>query len=447
VKPAPEHRAELLMGVAGLATYLASVLVANQAFHFAHLGTAVAILVGLIAINVGLAVSAPLWTAWRGVPALYGGLHAVVMTFLLHLLGRHRLGLLFIVYIFPVFHSAMLGGSERSVFVTANLCAVAYGALALAEVRGWLPGTDFPLPGGQEAALVLLGFLTLNFLAIYANRYGAQLRHFAGRLQQRVAERTAELTAVNQELGAKAQALEDKQEQLKTFVYIVTHDLKNPVSAVLLTADLLLGREGGALSAEGREDLERIVRLAGGTEDMIRDLLGLFRITSAPEAPGWVALDDLVGRALETLGPQVAVKGVRVDVGRLPRVWGQPGKLGAVVANLLSNAVKYVPADRGEIVVRGGVENGHVVVSVADNGIGIAAPYHRGIFELFGRVPAGEQQVDGQPAGGTGVGLAIVKRVVDAHHGTVAVESSPGAGSRFTVCLPGAPEPPEGPRA
>jgi signal transduction histidine kinase len=106
------------------------------------------------------------------------------------------------------------------------------------------------------------------------------------------------------------------------------------------------------------------------------------------------------------------------------------------VTNLLSNALKYVGTGRGRVEVSGVLDDGHVVLSVRDNGIGISPAYQRGIFDLFGRVPAPEQVVDGEAVGGTGVGLAIVKRIVEAHRGTVSVDSQPGAGSRFTIRLP-----------
>jgi signal transduction histidine kinase len=169
---------------------------------------------------------------------------------------------------------------------------------------------------------------------------------------------------------------------------------------------------------------------------MIRDLLGLFKITSTPEAPTRVDLRRLTARALESLAPQIAAKGTRVEVGDLPQVWGEEGKLAHVVANLLGNAVKYVPAGSGAVRVSGGRDDGHVVFHVEDNGIGIPAPYHEGIFNLFGRVPADAQRVDGQEVAGTGVGLAIVRGIVGAHGGVVTVESAPGQGSRFTVVLP-----------
>jgi signal transduction histidine kinase/protein-S-isoprenylcysteine O-methyltransferase Ste14 len=255
--------------------------------------------------------------------------------------------------------------------------------------------------------------------------------------QHEAVQATSErLKIANRDLEDKAEALERKQEELRQFVYTVTHDLKNPLGALQITADLLRESDGEAISEEGREHLERIARLAGGTEDMIRDLLGFFKITSTPEPPGWVDLRGLVDRTLETLHPQITTKRVAVQVGALPRVWGQSQKLAHVVSNLLSNAVKYVPAQTGEVRLAGEVLNGHVVFSVRDNGIGIPTAYHNGIFELFGRVPGKEQAVEGSVVAGTGVGLAIVKRIVEAHDGRVWVESAPGLGSRFVVQLP-----------
>jgi signal transduction histidine kinase len=424
-------RTAALIAAAGLATYLGFVAVTRNVFLF-DLADVTPLFVALILMNLLLAATARVWASWRRTIYAYEAFQVLMCTVILYRLGGLMMSSLLITYAFPVILAEMFH-SNSSVFVIANLSAVCYGALAwvqnekLAEV-----GID----AQQQIGFVLMAFLIFNSLAVYTNRYGYQLRNLARHLQEKVAERTAELTAVNRELAAKARALEAKQDELKTFVYTVTHDLKSPLSAILLTADLLLQREAGALGAESREDLERIVRLAGGTEDMIRDLLELFRITSQPEAATWVGLRALVDRALETLDPQIAAKRVRVEVGALPPVWGQPRKLAHVVTNLLSNALKYVPAGRGRVEISGAVENGSALLSVRDNGIGIPEPYHHGIFDLFGRVPGEEQVVDGQAVGGTGVGLAIVKRIVEAHRGSVSVESEPGIGSRFTVRLP-----------
>jgi PAS domain S-box-containing protein len=242
-----------------------------------------------------------------------------------------------------------------------------------------------------------------------------------------------------QQLAAYAAELEKRRQEIGAFIYTVTHDLKNPVNAILLTADLTLERESGALSEVGREHLRRIIHLADGADKMVRDLLGLVKITSGREEPTWVDLGAVVAQSLEGFGPQIAAKGVRVNVGALPLVWGQPAKLAHVVDNLLSNAIKYVPAGSGEVELSSRRENGAIVMCVRDNGVGIPRAYHQRIFKIFGRVPPDEQRVDDQAAMGTGVGLSIVKHIVERHGGSVSVDSEPGKGSRFYLRLPMGP--------
>jgi signal transduction histidine kinase len=428
---ASRARVAALIGAAGLATYFAYVVATRHIFLF-DVGSVAPLFCTLIATNLVLAATARRWASWRRAIYVYQALQVVACTVILHRLGGVMMGSLLITYAFPVILAEMFG-SDAGVFVTANVSASSYAAMAWVE-RAAL--SEVGIDTDQQVAFVVFAFLVLNFLALYTNRYGRQLRNLAHNLSEKVAERTAELTAVNAELAANARALEAKQEELRTFVYAVTHDLKSPLSAILLTADLLLQRDG-TFHPEARAELERIAHLADGTEDMIRDLLELFRITSLPEACTWVELDALVAEALERLRPQITAKRIQVAVAPLPRVWGQPRKLAHVVSNLLGNAVKYVPAGRGEIEVSGTSESGSVLLRVRDNGIGIAQAYHRGIFELFGRVPEQEQTVDGERVGGTGVGLAIVKRIVEAHRGSVTVVSTPGAGSDFEVRMPG----------
>ena len=429
---ASRARAAALIVAAGMTTLLAFVVATRNVFLF-DLTRVLPLLGGLILLNVVLSLTAPRWASWRRAIFVYQVVQIVAFTVILHRLGGLVMGILMITYAFPVIIGEMLLDSAGSVFAIANVCALCFAGMVWVENPSL---AELGVDTYQQRAFIVCMFLVLNFLALHTNRYGHQLRNLARHLQEKVAERTNALSAANERLAAQARALEEKQDELRSFVYTVTHDLKGPLSAILLTADLVLQRDGRSLGADGREDLDRIVRLAGGTEDMIRDLLEMFRITSLPEAAAWVDLDRVVAHALEVLGHQVAAKRVAVTVGALPSVWGQPKKLTHAVTNLLGNAVKYVEAGRGRIDVQGSRENGVVALSVSDNGIGIAAPYQRGIFELFGRVPPSEQLVDGRPVGGSGVGLAIVKRIVEAHHGTVSVDSAPGAGSRFTVRLP-----------
>jgi signal transduction histidine kinase len=413
-----EARRSMLMAAAALVPYFACVWLAADQFGI-RLRIVAPAFAAVVAIDLVLAASAPLWSRSRLVGVLYGCPQVLMLTLLLYLLGGLRASFLVLIYTVTLFRTAVLG-TTTAVFITANVAALAFGTLALLEVNAWLPSqAGFALAwvptAGQASAAAFATWAVLNLVALYASRSGHQLRHFTEELRAKVAERTAALTAANTALAAKARALEEKQAELRTVVDAVTHELKNPLNAVLLTADLLREREATALSEEGREDLERIVRLAGSTEDMIRDLLRLFEITSAFE---------------------IAAKQVAVDVGPLPAVWGQPRKLSHVVTNLVGNAVKYVPRGRGRVEVTAERSEGGVLLCVRDNGIGIAEAYHARIFDLFRRVPEHEQQVDGHEVPGTGVGLAVVQRLVEAHGGTVWVESQPGAGSRFYVRLP-----------
>ncbi len=241
-------------------------------------------------------------------------------------------------------------------------------------------------------------------------------------------ERTDQLMAANR-------ALHDKQTELQTFVYALTHDLKNPIGAIEVSALLTQESDQATLSDDGREHVERIERLARTTHHMINDLLELFRITSLKEEEAAVDLQPLIEQVLDTLRPQFTSKGLCVVVETLPAVRGQTTKLRHAVANLLSNAVKYSPPQTGQITVSAATCEDRVQLCVQDNGCGIPRAYLSEVFELFVRVPPRDGESAPQ---GTGVGLAIVKRIIEAHAGRVWVESELGCGSRFMVELPAA---------
>jgi signal transduction histidine kinase len=234
----------------------------------------------------------------------------------------------------------------------------------------------------------------------------------------------------NDRLGRVEGLLESKQQELKDLVHTVAHDLKSPISSALLTTDLVLDRDGSTLSSETRDDLGRVVRLLSRAEDMVRDLLRLFRIVWEPEKRSEIELDRTIAAVIETIQPKAVARGARIQTSALPRVWGQATKLEHAFSNLLENAVKHVPASGGAIAIEARVEPNAAVICVRDNGCGIPADYHLRIFELYSRVPR-----PGEPQS-SGVGLAIVKRVVEAHGGRVWVESEIGSGSCFFVSLP-----------
>jgi signal transduction histidine kinase len=432
------RRATLIVA-AGLAAWAASVVAIHwrRWFYFEYLGTVLAIIGAMVLFSLSLAATARLWASRRWAVYVYEAVLIAGGTAAVHFLGGIPMGILFIGYAFPIMVTQMLR-PDASVFVTANLCALCYAGMALAEVwwpppatltilastSGNPPVEYMSLIPDQTKAFVLFGVLALNTMALYAVRYSRQLHA------------NQDLRARTRALAEHQRALQERQEEIRAFAHVVSHDIKNPINAVLLTSDLLLQREGASLSERGRADLETIARLAGHTEEMIRDLLALFKIISAGEAFGPVDLNALVAQALESLGPEINAKNVRVEVGQLAPAWGQSSKLFHLVLNLLGNAVKYVKAGRGAIRISSESENGTTLLCISDNGIGIPKAYHAMIFELFGRVPAREQVVDGVAPTGTGMGLALVKRIAEVHGGRVWVESEPGSGSRFHVSLP-----------
>lgn len=391
------------------------------------------ILANLILMTLSVNWANRFWLVWS-----YEGFHAAAFSVVLHYFGGLEIGLTLLVYGTPILHTKVLQPRASS-FVTANLAALAYATMALFEGMGWVPTEhiiDVSLTPGQKAAFVAFAFLGLNVIAVHVERSSRQLRAFGDRLQLLVAERTRELEAANTELAAKATALATKQEDLRTFVYAVTHDLKGPLNTIHLMADIALERANDALSADTRTELARIAHLAGVTEEMIQDLLGMFQILSAPEDWCEVDLNALVQKSLDKLQAEVSVKRVRVSLEPLPQVWGQPVKLGRVIDNLIANAVKYIRPSGGSISVAGTASDESALLCVSDDGIGIPAAYHRSIFGLFRRVPADEYPDSDVPQEGTGVGLAVVQQIVEAHGGRVWVESEVGAGSRFYVWLP-----------
>ncbi len=406
------------------------------------------ILAVTIAETVCLALLYRMASSSRAWAATYLAIEATCQTVIFHFSGDLRIAIAPTVYTFELLNPG-LRMDRRGHFLVANGFVVLFAGIVVGEHFGLLPQYSSPALAVEPAlrlASVIIVALCLTVAAYFISAARDQLESrslelwhakqslqvHSDALEQRVVERAAALER-------SYEALREKSRELRAFIYTVTHELKNPFNSILLTAKLLLRRDRASLSPESCDDLELIARTAGHGENMLRDLLGLFQVTSRHEAPALIDLGPVVSEVLELLRPQIADREIRVHVGALPRVWGQPDKLRHVVGNLLSNAVRYAPRASGEVTIRGHQDNGLVTLEVGDNGIGIPDAYHRRIFELFGRVPPGGQDNGDQSSGGTGVGLALVRRIVEEHGGTIWVESTPGAGSRFFARLPAAP--------
>ncbi len=242
-----------------------------------------------------------------------------------------------------------------------------------------------------------------------------------------------------------------RAEQMRAdFVANASHELRTPLSSLLGYIETLHGAAREDPEARDRF-LDIMQREASRMERLVEDLLSLSRIelhehTAPTEAVDLKAVLDAVARALE---PQAKARGVAVAIEAadgLPSVLGDGDQLTQVFQNLVDNAIKYgrtdstvrVSARRAERVpepLRRSAAAGVVAVAVSDEGEGIAREHLPRLTERFYRVDAARSR----ELGGTGLGLAIVKHIVNRHRGTLAVDSTPGRGSTFTVHLPAAP--------
>ncbi|MBV9080075.1 MAG: GHKL domain-containing protein [Elusimicrobia bacterium] len=221
------------------------------------------------------------------------------------------------------------------------------------------------------------------------------------------------------------------KKEMEQFAYVASHDLREPLRKIAGYAELLETRYAGKLDANADRYLRYLRDGVQRMEAMLGDLLTYSRAGRADDREP-VELSAVVEAVLRELSRRIADAEARVDVGELPRVRGSQAELTLAFKLLLDNAIKFKGAEPPRIRVSGRREGETCTVSIADNGIGIAPESFERIFEIFQRLHTRSEYP------GTGIGLAICKKIVDKHGGRIWVESEPGRGSTFHVTLPAA---------
>lgn len=233
-----------------------------------------------------------------------------------------------------------------------------------------------------------------------------------------------------QQLSTMVEKLEASNERLEQFAYLASHDLQEPLRMVSSYLQLIERRYDDVLDEDGKEFLEFAVDGADRMREMITSLLEYSRVEThgAPVEP--VDLDSVFTEAREALNVKIAESGAEISVDSLPTVAGDPHQLRQVFQNLLENAINFSGDAPPSISVSAERTGDKYVIAVSDEGLGINPGDAERIFEVFQSGHSREEH------DGTGIGLALVERIVERHGGEIWVDSTPGEGATFSFTLP-----------
>ncbi|MCR6629724.1 MAG: ATP-binding protein [Magnetospirillum sp.] len=247
-----------------------------------------------------------------------------------------------------------------------------------------------------------------------------------------MARQIEDLEQAKAELAAKSRSLALSNADLKEYAYAASHDLQEPVRTIVGFAQLLKRRYGNRMGPEADEFIAFIVEGAERMRRQINDLLSYARLDHGEFRLEPVSMEAVVDEALTGLTGAIAESGAEITRHPLPAVRGSSDALVRLMHNLVANGLKFIAkGEAPRIDISGTVVDGWADIVVRDHGVGIDPQYRERIFRMFERLEPGQYP-------GSGIGLAICRKVADMHGGRIWVDSVRGAGATFHIRLPAA---------
>ena len=236
-----------------------------------------------------------------------------------------------------------------------------------------------------------------------------------------------------EELEAAQKRLLESNRDLQDFAYVASHDLQEPLRKIMAFGDRLTQKFEDDLDPQAKDYLHRMQNAAGRMQVLIDDLLTFSRVSTSAGETQPTDLADVVRGVLEDLEIAIGESGARIDVGDLPTVPADPSQMRQLFQNLIGNALKFRRPDTAPVVrVTASAQGPSWRIVVMDNGIGFEEQYAEKIFTVFQRLH-GRSEYEG-----SGIGLSVVRRIVERHEGAISASSTPGEGAVFTITLPAA---------
>ena len=246
-----------------------------------------------------------------------------------------------------------------------------------------------------------------------------------------IAQDITERKAMEEAIRVHSEKLARSNEELERFAYVASHDLQEPLRMVTSFTQLLANRYSGRLDETADRYIHYAVDGAKRMQQLIADLLAYSRVESKELDLRQIDCGAVVSAALRNLQVAIEESGASIDTGPLPALWADQGQLTQVFQNLLANAIKFRKVEECPRIHISSVDSdGEWTISVQDNGIGIEPQHAERVFRMFQRLHTRDEYP------GTGIGLAVCRKVVERLGGKLWVESEPGAGSTFRFTIP-----------